>query len=273
MAGVRAPETNGSLLGKTALVTGASSGLGVDFGRELAARGAALVLVARRTELLEGVAQEIRSASGVAVKTLVADLAEESGREGVAEALRDTDIDILINNAGLGLYGESLKIPWTKERTMLAVDVMAVAHAIKLFVPGMVARGYGRVLNLSSIAAFQPTPYYASYGGAKAFVLAYSEALNYELRGTGVTVSAISPGITKTEFLRVSGQQPTVYQRFAMMESADVARIGIAGMLRGKSSIVPGPLNALTIASGRFSPRALVLPLAAWMMRSNEPEH
>ncbi len=210
-----------SIAGKRALVTGASSGLGADFARELGRRGAHLIIVARRMEQLEALAAEVRSACGVEVDTIGMDL----GLPSAAQALFDRiagmgrTIDVLINNAGLGLYGQSVQIPWPKEQAMLQIDIVTLAGLTKLFLPQMLERRFGYILNLSSIAAYQPTPWYASYSAAKAFVLYYSEALNHELRGSGVSVTALSPGVTATEFLAVSKQKPTAYQRFVMIKA------------------------------------------------------
>jgi short-subunit dehydrogenase len=127
------------------------------------------------------------------------------------------------------------------------LDVVALTHLTKLFARDMVKRGYGRMLQVASIGAYQPSPTYAAYSAAKSYVRSFSQALNFELRGSGVSSTVISPGITATEFLQVSGQKPTAYQRLMMMSSADVARIGVKAMLRGRYSVIPGFLNWLTV--------------------------
>ena len=259
------------LRGKWALVTGASSGLGVDFARELAERGASLILVARRLERLEEVAGELREAYGVDVDVIPMDL----GAPGAPQELYDRvaragrSIDVLVNNAGYGVYGYFLDIDWDRERSMLELDIVNLVHLTKLFARDMVSRGYGRIMQVSSIGAYQATPTYASYTAAKSFVLHFGEALQYELRGTGVTCTVVSPGVTKTEFLEVSGQTPTLYQRLVMMDSPTVARIGIRAMLRGRSSIVPGFLNAISAWFVRLTPRRLATTLAYLMMRND----
>ncbi len=182
-------------------------------------------------------------------------------------------VDILVNNAGLGLYGESALIPWPKEQAMLQIDVVTLAGLTKLFLPKMLERRFGYVLNVSSIAAFQPTPLYASYSAAKAFVLYFSEALGHELRDSGVWVTVVSPGVASTEFLKVSGQQATPYQRLVMMSSADVVKSAVEGMLAGKRTIVPGFLNALMARGVSVTPRWLTLRVAEFLMRSNKPDH
>ena len=249
------------LRGRTALVTGASSGLGVDFARELAARGCNLVLVARREDLLRKHADEITARHGVRAEIIAMDLAERDAPQRLYDQLKTagTQVDVLVNNAGYGLYGKFTELPWERERNMLELDIVTLVHMTKLFVADMVARKFGFMLQLASIGAYQPSPLYASYSAAKSFVLNFSVALNYELRGTGVHSTVISPGITATEFLKVSGQTPTLYQRLAMMQSPEVARIGIAAMLKGRASVVPGFANKL----GVFLPRLLPLNASA----------
>jgi short-subunit dehydrogenase len=150
---------------------------------------------------------------------------------------------------------------------MLLLDVVALVHLTKLFVRDMVARNFGYVLQVSSIGAYQPSPTYASYSAAKAFVLSFGEALSYELRGTNVKVSVLSPGVTETEFLQVAGQRKSLYQRMSMMASRPVAEIGIAAMLRGKPSKVAGVMNALTAWSLRFMPRRMQAAMASAAMQ------
>jgi short-subunit dehydrogenase len=261
-------ERTQELRGSTALVTGASSGLGADFARELGARGADLVLVARRRELLDALAEELR-ASGARADVVATDLTDAAAREALhAELTRaGRAIDVLVNNAGFGLFGRFVDLPWEREREMLELDVVSLVHLTKLFVRPMVERRFGRVLQVSSIGAYQPSPTYAVYSAAKAFVLSFGEALHDELRGTGVTCTVVSPGVTATEFLRVAGQQPTAYQRRMMMTSGEVARAGVTAMLQGRATIVPGFLNAFgAFAMSRLLPRRAATRLAGRLM-------
>ena len=260
------------LKGKTALVTGASSGLGVDFARELASRGCNLILVARREDRLQAVQQEIQQTFGVNVENIVMDL----GVAGAAAALYQQTagsgrvVEVLVNNAGFGLYGQHMSIPWEKEAEMLHLDMIVVAQLTKLFIKDMLERNYGYVLLVSSIGGYQPSPTYASYSAAKSFVLNLGEALNYELRKTGVGVTVVSPGITATEFLKVSGQRPSLYQRMVMMKSKDVASIGIAAMLKRRAGIVPGFLNGLTVWSNRLVPRRTSARVSEILMEAGQ---
>lgn len=233
------------------------------------------MLVARREANLQAVAAEIRAAHGRRVEAIAADLAVESERERLAERVSalGAPLEVLVNNAGLGLYGEFAAIPWPKERAMLEVDIAAVVHLCKLLVPGMRERRCGYVLNVASIGAFQPTPLYASYSAAKAFVLSFSQALNYELRGSGVSVTVVSPGVAATEFLAVSKQQATLYQRMVRMSSAAVVRAAVNATMKRRAAVVPGFVNAATAFATRFTPAPVLVRLAYALMKSNDPEH
>ena len=264
-------EMGTTLRGKTALVTGGSGGLGADFARTLAARGANLVLVARREDLLNTVRDGIAGKQGVRVDTVVLDLGTPEAPQELYDRLKGagTQIDVLVNNAGFGLYGRFAELEWERQRAMLQLDVMALTHLTRLFVPDMVSRKFGYLLHVASIGAFQPTPLYAAYSAAKAYVLSFGEALDYELRGTGVHSTVVAPGITATEFLKVSGQDSTLYQRMTMMQSPAVARIGVDAMLKGRSTVVPGTLNAVSAWSNRLIPRRLSASIAHRLMKSN----
>ena len=253
---------------KTALVTGASSGLGVDFARELAKEGANLILVARREERLKTVAEEIKQEFGVAVDVIPMDLTEAGAPQVLYDRLKAENkaVDVLVNNAGYGLFGMFTELSWEKQKQMLDLDIIALTHLTKLFVPDMVVRKFGAVLQVASIAAYQPAPTYSAYAGAKSYVLFFSEALDHELRGTGVNVTTVSPGVTATEFLKIAGQKPTLYQRMVMMQSPEVARQGIRALLRQRRSVVPGFINAFSAFLMRFIPRRLMTVLAEAMM-------
>ena len=257
------------LRNKTALVTGASSGLGLDFARQLAAIGCHLVLVARRRDRLEALASELRAAHGIDVLVVDMDLTERDAAQRLYDTVhaRGVQVDVLVNNAGYGVHGEFITIPWERERDMLELDIVTLVHLTKLFVKDMVARDFGYVLQVSSIGAYQPSPTYASYAAAKAFVLSFGEALAYELRNTNVRCTVLSPGVTATEFLQVSGQAPTRYQRMMMMTSEAVVRRGLWAMLRGRASVIPGFFNWLGAQLVRLVPRRLATAMAYQSMR------
>jgi short-subunit dehydrogenase len=254
--------------GKRALVTGASSGLGLDFARDLAGRGCHLILVARREDRLRALQKEIVDRHGVEVDVIPADLSAPDAPPRLYDRIKagGKAVDILVNNAGFGLYGTFLEIPRERERNMLELDILTLVGLTRFFVKDMVERDFGFVLNVSSIAAYQPTPLYATYAAAKTFVLHFSEALSYELRKTKVQVTALSPGITATEFLEVSGQKPTAYQERMMMTSPEVTRIGVEAMLRGRPSVVPGLVNAVMAWATRLAPRRLTAAVAYRLM-------
>lgn len=197
------------------------------------------------------------------------DLAETGAPQQLYDRLRQSemDVDILINNAGLGLYGDFAETPWERTENMLKVDIMALTNLMHLFLAGMLERNYGYILNLASIGAYQPSPTYAAYSAAKSYVLSLTEAVHYELRHSGVSCTVLSPGVTRTEFLKVAGQEANWYQRMAMMESARVARAGINAMLKGRTSLVPGAMNAFFAWSMRLLPRSLQAALAEISMR------
>lgn len=253
-----------TIRGKTALVTGASSGLGADFARRLAALGCNLVIVARREAQLQELRQEITGRYPVIVEVVAMDLAAPDAPQQLYDRLQaaGTQVDVLINNAGLGIHGEFLEIPWQQDWNMLQLDIVSLVQMTKLFARDMAPRRSGYILQISSIGAYQPTPSYATYAAAKAFVLSFGEALNFELRKHNVTCTVLSPGNTRTEFHQVAGQEPALYQRLTMMESSEVTRIGIEAMLKGKSSVVPGYFNALMAFFTHFVLRKLATALA-----------
>ncbi len=257
------------LQGRNALVTGASSGLGADFARVLAGRGCNLVLVARREDRLKELADELTSRHHVDAHVVPTNLTGPDAPQMLHDRVHEMGlaVDVLINNAGFGTFGPFVDIPWERERELLELDIVTLVHLTKLFVRDMVARSSGWVLQVSSIGAFQPSPTYASYSAAKAFVLSFGEALGYELRKSNVKVSVLCPGVTATEFLRVAGQSPTLYQRLFMMKSREVAEIGIRAMLAGRRSVVAGRLNTLMAWSQRLLPRRLQAAMASAAMQ------
>lgn len=260
---------NNQLQGKWALITGASSGLGVDFAHDLAARGCNLILVARRQERLEAVAREVMDRHNVEAKAIAMDLGTPDAPQHLYDQVMEmeTAVSVLINNAGFGAYGKFVDIPWEREQTMLNLDIVTLVHLTKLFLKDMVANDFGYVLQVASIGAYQPSPLYASYSASKAFVLSFGEAINYELKDTNVSMTVLSPGVTRTEFLDVAGQETTFYQRMMMMESKDVVRIGINAMLKGKASVIPGFGNWLGAWSNRLIPRRAQAAIAYRLMQ------
>ncbi|MBW2263191.1 MAG: SDR family oxidoreductase [Deltaproteobacteria bacterium] len=257
------------LRGRRAVVTGASSGMGREFAVQLAAAGSNLVLVARRRERLEELAVDLRGRHDVQVDVMDLDLTSEESREQLCSDLEKDgkDVDVLVNNAGFGIYGPFHETAWERVRYLIELDVAALVHLTHLFLPGMRARGSGYVLQVGSTAAYQPTPLYGVYAAAKSFVLLFGEALNHELSRTGVSCTVLSPGQTLTEFHEVSGQELTLYQRLTMMPPEKVVRCGLRGMLGRRSNVVPGLFNWFMAWNTRFVPRRLSAIAAHMLMR------
>lgn len=261
----------GPLVGKWALVTGASSGLGVDFARVLASQTCNLVITARREERLHNLQEELGRDHGIDVVVMPTDLARSGAPEALLSEINQSGIklDVLVNNAGFGVYGLFWEEEWNKYQAMIQVNVAALVELTNRVIKGMLEREYGRILLVASNAAFQPVPQYALYGATKSLVQDFGEALHYELRGTPVSCTVVSPGPTRTEFHDITGQsRQNVYIQWTMMESKRVAEIGIQAMLQGKPSVVPGRVNALFAWLAQRVPRRLATAIAGWAMGS-----
>ncbi len=251
---------------KTALVTGASSGIGEAFARALAARGAHLVLSARSVEKLEALAAELSARHGIRATAVPADLSRAGAGPELAREIerRGLVVDVLVNNAGFGTYGQFETLSPERERDEVQLNVAAVVDLCHAFFPGMVSRGHGAIVNVSSTAAFQPTPFMAVYGATKAFVLSFSEALWLEGREHGISVLALCPGPTETRFSEVAKTEGILGKR---ERPEVVVERALHALARGRSTIVSGLSNALLAQSVRFSPRSMVARLAGSMMR------
>jgi len=253
---------------KWAAVTGAAGGMGADFARELARKGYGLVLAARRKPAMESLAAEIRAASpGTAIVVVEADLGTEGGRARLLEATAGLDVEVLVNNAGYGAYGAFDAIPDAEEKAMLDLDVVALTQLTKAFASRMRRAGRGYVLETASIGAFQPCPLYGSYGAAKAYVLSYGLAVREELRGSGVSVTVLCPGVTRTGFFAAAGQSKlSGFQKRSMQESPEVVRGALAALFRRKAVFVPGAMNRLNAFMTRFVPRTAAARIARNLM-------
>lgn len=250
----------------TVAITGASSGIGEELARVLTARGHSVTLIARRKDRLERIAKDLESAHSVDVRVLPADLAEPSERKNLADELAGGPTLVgLCNNAGFGTFAPVDSCDGDQERKMIQVNIAALHDLTTRLVGGMVERGRGAILNTASTAGFQPLPYMATYAATKAFVLSFSEALNAELSGTGVSCTALCPGPVKTEFAEVAGSAGLEESMpgIAMVDASDVARHAVDGMSKGRRIVIPGIANAATAYAGRLAPRSLVLPIAA----------
>jgi uncharacterized protein len=256
----------------TALVTGASSGIGAAIASELAGRGFSLVLVARREERLRSLATELSSEHGVEAEVIACDLGQEAERGRLEEQLhsRGRTVEVLVNNAGFGHQADFSRSPRERMVEMVRVNVEAVVDLTSRFLGPMVERRRGSVINVASTAAFQPLPGSAVYAASKSFVLSFSEAVRTELRGTGVTVTAVCPGPVKTEFMTVA-EVPGVEDRtpgVVWMSAEDIARQAVDGAAHDKRVVVPGLLNRAGALAGQHSPRAVALPLIGRIWRN-----
>jgi len=254
--------------GKTALVTGASSGMGTEFARQLAAKGANVVIAARRRANLEALAAELASQCKVEVTVIEIDLSEP----GAARALFDQTegagraIDVLVNNAGGGLHQNFIDTEWDKLQRQVQLNVVTLTELTWRFGRAMRERGSGHILNVSSIGAYTPSPTYATYSAGKAFVRDLSEAVAFELRGSGVKVCSLCPGGTLTEFHLAAGHELPKVFKATFMSAKDCAAIGISALFRGRRNIISGVLNKVSMFMLRFMPRRMIVWVAARTM-------
>jgi short-subunit dehydrogenase len=255
-----------------ALVTGASSGIGAAIATELASRGHSVVLVARREERLRSLATELSADHAVNAEVIACDVGRLDERERLAAELRSSGraVEVLVNNAGFGHQADFATSPRERMTEMVRVNVEAVVDLTSLFLAPMVERGRGSIINTASIGAFQPLPGSAVYGASKAFVLSFSEALRTELRGSGVSVTAVCPGPVKTEFMEGAGIGGVEDRTpgLVWMSAEDVARIAVDGAARDKRVVVPGAVARASALAGQHSPRAFALPLISRVWRN-----
>ncbi len=272
MRAVSLPEPSPS---QAALVTGASAGIGAQIARQLAERSHNVVLVARRKPKLEELAAELAERHGIRAATIACDLAKPASRARLQGQITrlGLDVSVLVNNAGFATGGPFHDSDPERELEQVRVLVEAVLALTSTFVPGMVQRRAGAILNIASTAGMQPMPFSAGYSAAKAYVLAFSEALHYELRPRGITVTALAPGPVRTEFWDIAGWETAGGGRFedtvgrpAMITAEHAARAAVEGVEAGRRVVVPGlPMRAAMEAS-RLLPHAVKLPAIAWMM-------
>jgi short-subunit dehydrogenase len=240
-----------------ALVTGASGGLGLEFARLLAREGFDLALVARSGDKLTEIARDLEARHGVNVATITADLSVLNAADGIFA--RIPRCDVLINNAGFASNGRFEELPEQRIREEILLDVLTLTELTRKYLPGMLERRAGRVLNVASTAAFLPGPFMAVYYAAKAYVLSFSEALAEEMRGRGVTVTCLCPGATETGFADRANVKHTLLFKLPRASAAAVVRAGYRGLMHGKALVIPGVSNKLVAISPRFSPRGLLV--------------
>jgi hypothetical protein len=245
---------------RTALVTGASSGIGNSFARLLAQEGSDLVVVARRADRLEKLAAQLSEEHQVTVEVLAADLAAAKGLAAVSQRLSDKErpIELLVNNAGIGASGAFAKEAADTIAAQLKLNVLALTRLTRAALPGMIERRHGGILNVSSMAGFVPSPGTAVYAATKAFVTSLSESLHAEARPAGVHVTALCPGLTRTEFHEASHVESGYLPKFFWLEADDVARAGLAAVSAGRVLAVPGAQYKAAASAVRFLPRLAI---------------
>lgn len=256
--------------GRTVLVTGASAGIGVELARLFAANGDRLVLAARREDRLKTLAGELAERHGIVADAVKADLATPDGVKDFAIEVgrRGHVIDVLVNNAGFGLLGPFAKLSFDRQMEMIQVNVAAPTALAGLFLPGMLARGRGGILNVASLAAFQAGPEMAVYYATKAYLLSFSEALYEETKRSGVTVTALCPGPSPTEFGEVAGAQNANLFKVGVVSAADVAKAGFEGFQAKKPIVIPGAMPKIAALSTRLVSRGFTRRLAHELQRS-----
>jgi short-subunit dehydrogenase len=250
-------------MSKTALITGASGGIGLELARIHASKGDNLVLVARSGDKLAEIKNELESKYHVSVRFLVSDLSIRYSPKKVFDEVSHHNIavDYLINNAGFGDFGFFADSDWDKQEKMINLNITALVHLTRLFLPGMIERGEGKILNVASTAAFQPGPTMSVYFASKAFVLSFSEAINNEVRDKGITVTALCPGSTDTAFHAVVMGDPKLVKEKKMASAKEVAEFGYDAMIKRKPVAIPGLKNSLMTFAVRFFPRGFIVKM------------
>lgn len=253
----------------TALITGATGGVGEALCREFARHGHDLVITARNRQKLEQLASRLNHVYGVKTVALPADLNQPDAVKKLYREIRDSGIviDFLVNNAGFGLGGYFFHNKLKIQDAMIRVNIMAPTRLCRMFLPGMLSRGSGKILNVSSIGAFMAGPHNSVYCASKAYILSLSEAIGYETSGSGVTVSTLCPGASRTNFARRADMETTRLFNYGVMSPGRVARAAYDGMTRGEKLIVPGCLNRLVLAAVKLSPRCAGTKLSAFFQR------
>jgi short-subunit dehydrogenase len=259
--------SNPFLAPKTALITGASSGIGLELARLFAADGYRLVLVARNRGALRALGDELQTRHGIEVRISPKDLAHPASPAELYQELQEAGfvLDVLVNNAGFGGSGPFLKTDWNNEAEMMQVNMVALTHLTKLFLPQVRARE-GKIMNVASVAGFLPGPYMAIYYATKAYVISFSQALAEELRGTGTTVTCLCPGPVETGFQKRAHMGDASSVRGPLLvDVRTVARVGYEGLKQGKRLVIPGWKNQIAVEGLRLAPRGMVTKMVSRM--------
>ena len=255
-------------MNETALITGASAGIGLEFAKIFAKEKYDLVITARNETKLNELANQIKNHHNVNVKVIAKDLSKQNAGKEIFEQLKNENVvtDVLINNAGFGVFENYWDVELQDEKNMLQVNIMALAELTNLFGKDMANRGGGKILNVASTAAFQPGPTMAGYYASKAFVLSYSQAVDFELRKKGVQVSTLCPGPTITEFqIRANMEDLNLFKKGFTMSAEEVAQIGYNGLMNGKPVIIAGAMNKISAMSSKISPSKVSMKIVNWL--------
>ncbi|GJM15463.1 MAG: oxidoreductase [Thermodesulfobacteriota bacterium] len=249
---------------ETVLITGASSGLGMELAKLFAADGSDLVLVARREDRLVELANELKAENDIEVHVLPKDLSKKPAPKEIFSHLKKEkiQIDVVVNNAGFGNKGHIADLDTDLQLDMIQVNLVALTHLTRLFIPGIIERGYGGILNVGSLAGFQPGPNLAVYFATKAYVLSFTEALAEEISNPNIKISCLAPGPVKTEFGEKSDLEDSLLFKVSLMEMAPVVKAGYEGFRRGQTIVIPGIKQQIVPFLNRFTPRLLVRKIA-----------
>lgn len=249
---------------ETVLITGASSGIGMELAKLFAADGSDLVLVARREDRLNELAEELKSKHGVEVYVLPKDLTQKSAPDEIYSQLENENIqiDVVVNNAGFGNKGHIADLDLNLQLDMIQVNLVALTHLTRLFIPGILERGHGGILNVGSLAGFQPGPNLAVYFATKAYVLSFTEALAEEISNPNIKISCLAPGPVKTEFGEKSDLEDSLLFKVSLMEMEPVVKAGYEGFRKGQTIVIPGLKQQIVPFLNRFTPRLLVRKIA-----------
>lgn len=253
---------------ETAVITGASSGIGRELSKLFARDGYSLVLVARNREKLQQLAAELEERYKAEVEIVAADLADAAAPGNICAGLKEKGLraDVLVNNAGFNVYGLFDESAFAAQRELLEVNLIALTRLTHLLLPGMKQRGHGKILNVASTGSFSPGPWCAVYCAGKAYVLSFSEALAQELKGSGVTVTALCPGATATDFARRARMEETLLFRNLVMKAGAAAEAGYRALQAGRTVAIPGLMNNLLVFALRFLPREITARIAGYLM-------
>lgn len=255
-------------MNKTALITGATSGIGYELSKVFANNRYNLVIVSRNREKLDAVAGELGRLNDIQVKVIAKDLCKFSAPQELYDEITaaNIQIDVLVNNAGIGINGSVVDLSAAKHMDLIQLNIASLTILCKLFGADMVKMGSGSILNVASTAAFQAGPFMSTYYASKAYVLMFSEGLNVELKGTGVTVTTLCPGPTRTDFFERAGMKGSKLEKIPfIMSPAEVAEIGFSGLRKGKTIVIPGLVNKIIAFSARLFPRGLITTITGYL--------